>query len=222
MDQKGGRMSYGCRIRVQGDYACFTRPEMKAERVSYDVITPSAARGILEAVYWKPAIRWVVDAIHVLNPIRFETIRRNEVGAKLPARNIKTAMKDGTPLQMEITENRQQRAAMVLRNVDYIIEAHFEFTGSTDTNPGKHADIFQRRVEKGQHFHQPYLGCREFPARITPAGATLPSSWFANEHEKDLGWMLHDMDYKNGMEPRFFRASMKKGVIMVPEWRDSV
>jgi len=192
---------------------------MKAERVSYDIITPSAARGILEAIYWKPAIRWVVDTIHVLNPIRFETIRRNEVGAKIPAGNIRKSMKDGeTPLFMVVEENRQQRAALVLRNVDYIIEAHFEFTGKEDVNPGKHADIFKRRLVRGQHFHQPYLGCREFPARIIPVEDPYPSSWFQNDNERDLGWMLHDIDYRNHMEPRFFRASMNQGVVMVPDW----
>lgn len=213
-------MSYGCRIRVQGDYGCFTRPEMKAERVSYDAITPSAARGILEAVYWKPSIRWEIDRIHVLNPIRFDNIRRNEVSAKIPTGTAKKAMKDGSPLFMAAEENRQQRAALVLRNVDYIIEAHFEFTGEEDTNPGKHADIFRRRLEKGQHFHQPYLGCREFPARILPAEDILPS-FFSKEPERDLGWMLHDIDYPDGMTPRFFRAVMKQGIIHVPPWQSA-
>ncbi|MDY0162542.1 type I-C CRISPR-associated protein Cas5c [Desulfobotulus sp.] len=213
-------MSYGCRIRVQGDYGCFTRPEMKAERVSYDAITPSAARGILEAVYWKPSIRWEIDRIHVLNPIRFDNIRRNEVSAKIPTGTAKKAMKDGSPLFMAAEENRQQRAALVLRNVDYIIEAHFEFTGKEDVNPGKHADIFRRRLEKGQHFHQPYLGCREFPARVLPAEEILPS-FFSKEPERDLGWMLHDIDYPDGMTPRFFRAVMKQGIIHVPPWQSA-
>ncbi len=211
-------MSYGSRIRVQGDYALFTRPEMKAERVTYDVITPSAARGILEAIYWKPSIRWTIDRIHVLNPICFDNVRRNEVSAKIPVGTAKKSMKDGhTPLFMAAEENRQQRASLVLRNVDYVLEAHFEFNGGEDVNPGKHVDIFRRRVEKGQHFHQPYLGCREFPARIL-AVEEIPPSHFAGEQEKDLGWMLHDIDYPDAMTPRFFRALMKNGVIHVPPW----
>src|SRR5210317_1347988 len=128
-------MSYGIKLRLWGDYACFTRPEMKVERVSYDVLTPSAARGILEAIYWKPAIVWVVDSIHVLNPIRFDNIRRNELAGKLPVGTIKKAMNDGvSPVETFIENDRQQRAAMVLRDVSYLIEAHFEFTGSEDNN----------------------------------------------------------------------------------------
>ncbi|MBU0501952.1 MAG: type I-C CRISPR-associated protein Cas5c, partial [Candidatus Margulisbacteria bacterium] len=142
-------MGYGIKLKVWGGYACFTRPEMKAERVSYDVMTPSAARGILEAIYWKPAIKWVIDKIHVLNKIGFDNIRRNEVSGKISQSNVKKAMEGkGVDLYQSITDERQQRASMVLKNVAYIIEAHFEMTakaGETD-NPEKHYNIFLRRA----------------------------------------------------------------------------
>lgn len=211
-------MSYGIKLKVWGEYACFTRPEMKVERVSYDVITPSAARGILEAIYWKPAIVWVIDRIHVLKPILFDNIRRNELGGKLPVGNVKTAMKDGvSPIETFIEEDRQQRAAMVLRDVAYVIEAHFDFKGLEDNNPSKHKDIFDRRVLKGQYFHHPYLGCREFPAHFEPVQESPLSVY---KGEKDLGWMLHDIDFESNMEARFFRAVMQDGVIEVPVFRD--
>src|SRR4051812_31163228 len=159
-------MAYGIRLKVWGDHACFTRPEMKAERVSYDVMTPSAARGILEAIHWKPAIRWVVDRIHVLNEIRFQSIRRNEVGSKISVRNVKTAMSRGSleGLHLLVDEDRQQRASTVLADVAYVIEAHFELTAKAgpDDTEGKHLDMFTRRATRGQCFHQPCLGTREF------------------------------------------------------------
>ncbi|MCI5140767.1 MAG: type I-C CRISPR-associated protein Cas5, partial [Candidatus Electrothrix sp. ATG1] len=159
-------MSYGVKLMVWGKYACFTRPEMKVERVSYDIMTPSAARGIIEAIYWKPEIRWIIDRIHVLNEIRFENIRRNEVASKLPMTNISKAMKDCvSPIQISIEDARQQRASLVLRDVHYVIEAHFELTDKDkEGEPGKHLGMFERRAKKGQCFHRPYLGCREFPA----------------------------------------------------------
>ena len=143
-------MSYGVKLRVWGEYACFTRPEMKVERVSYDVMTPSAARGILEAIYWKPAIKWVIDRIHVLNPIRFDNVRRNELAGKVALGTVKKAMNDGrSAVEVFIEDDRQQRAAMVLRDVSYIVEAHFEFMGVEDNNPAKHKEIFDRRVGRG-------------------------------------------------------------------------
>lgn len=212
-------MGYGIKLKVWGDYACFTRPEMKVERVSYDVMTPSAARGILEAIHWKPAIRWVIDKIHVLNEIRFENIRRNEVGSKIPAGVVRQAMK-GEPVELcqYAAEDRQQRAALILRDVAYVIEAHFEMTdeaGETDT-PEKHYNIFLRRARNGQCFHRPYLGCREFPAQfeLLEEGAELPKSFYSGE--KDLGWMLLDLDFQAGMQPQFFRAVMVDGIITVP------
>jgi len=188
---------------------------MKVERVSYDVITPSAARGILEAIYWKPAITWVIDRIHVLNPIRFDNIRRNELAGKLPMGTVKKAMNDGfSPVEIFIENDRQQRAAMVLRNVSYVIEAHFEFAGSEDNNATKHKEIFDRRTIKGQCFHRPYLGCREFPAHFELIDDDIPQSELTGE--QDLGWMLHDVDFENDMEAKFFRAEMRNGIIEVP------
>lgn len=208
-------MSYGVKLRVWGGYACFTRPEMKVERVSYDVMTPSAARGILEAIYWKPAITWVIDRIHVLNPIRFDNIRRNELAGKLPVGTIKKAMKDSySPVEVFIEDNRQQRAAMVLRNVNYVIEAHFRFNSNEDNNPAKHKEIFDRRARKGQCFHRPYLGCREFAAHFELIEDGIIQSELTGK--QDLGWMLHDMDFNDNMEARFFRATMTDGTIDVP------
>jgi CRISPR-associated protein Cas5d len=218
-------MSFKIRLFVWGDRACFTRPEMKVERVSYDVITPSAARGILEAIHWKPAIRWHIDRIHVLKPIRFESIRRNEVGAKLSPASVTKAMKAGSTasLALFVDKERQQRAATVLRDVRYLIEAHFELTAKagTEDSVGKHLDIFNRRARKGQCFHAPCLGVREFPAsfELLEKDAALPTPLDGLRGEKNLGWMLHDIDFTGGMIPRFFRARMKDGVIEIPSWQ---
>jgi CRISPR-associated protein Cas5d len=218
-------MAFGIKLHVWGERACFTRPEMKVERVSYDVMTPSAARGILEAIHWKPAIRWVVDCIHVLKPIRFESIRRNEVGGKLSAASVGKAMKAGRidGLANIVDEDRQQRAATVLREVAYVIEAHFELTekAGQDDNEGKHLDIFSRRARKGQCFHTPYFGTREFPVsfRLLQTDGSLPEKCSLLDGERDLGWMLHDIDFEDGMTPRFFRAVMNNGVIYIPSFR---
>jgi len=218
-------MSFGVRLHVWGERACFTRPEMKVERVSYDVITPSAARGILEAIHWKPAIRWQVDRIHVLRPIRFESIRRNEVGSKLSPANVTKAMKAGstTGLASYVDEERQQRAATILRDVAYVIEAHFELTDKAgpDDTVGKHLDIFNRRARKGQCFHAPCMGVREFPAcfALIENGADWPKPHPQRETDKDLGWMLHDIDFVQGMMPRFFRARLANGIVHVPPWQ---
>ncbi len=212
-------MGYGIRLLVWGEYACFTRPEMKVERVSYDVMTPSAARGILEAIHWKPAISWVVDRIHVLNEIKFDNVRRNEVGSKIPVGNVKKAMK-GEPIELcqYASEDRQQRATLLLRDVAYVIEAHFEMTkqAGLDDIPEKHHAIICRRARQGQCFQQPYLGCREFPAsfRLIEGEETIPGS--SHKGEKDLGWMLLDIDFKDGMNPLFFRGVMKDGSIEIP------
>lgn len=213
-------MGYGVKLKVWGDYACFTRPEMKVERVSYDVITPSAARGILEAIHWKPAIRWVIDKIHVLNEIRFENIRRNEVSGKIPAESIRQALQ-GKPVALwkDSNKERQQRATLLLRDVAYIIEAHFELTDQAgeDDDEKKHYNMFVRRARNGQCFHRPYLGCREFPAYFELIEGELNYET-AHKGEQDLGWMLHDIDFKNNMTPRFFRAVMRDGVIEVPRF----
>lgn len=217
-------MAYGIRLMVWGERACFTRPEMKVERVSYDVITPSAARGILEAIHWKPAIRWAIDRIRVLKPIRFESIRRNEVGSKIGAGNIRKAINAGTTagLVNYVDQDRQQRAATVLRDVAYVIEAHFELTDKAggDDSEGKHLDIFNRRARKGQYFHAPCLGVREFPAnfRLLEEGEPEPNPDVALLGERDLGWMLHDFDFSNDYEPHFFRVLMCDGLIEVPQF----
>ncbi len=215
-------MAYGVRLHVWGAHACFTRPEMKVERVSYDVLTPSAARGILEAVHWKPAILWVVDRIHVLKPIRFQSFRRNEVGAKASAQNAAAAMRAAatTGLGLLVDENRQQRATTLLVDVAYVIEAHFELTaqvGPEDTE-AKHLAMFNRRAGNGQCFHRPSLGTREFPAEfaLLPVGAPLPQMQLpAEQRNRDLGWMLHDIDFVNGNASRFFRARLEDGVLDV-------
>jgi CRISPR-associated protein Cas5d len=206
-------MSYGIKLHIWGERACFTRPEMKVERVSYDVITPSAARGILEAIHWKPAIRWEIDRIHVLKPVRFESIRRNEVGSKMGLGNIKKAMnaQSTQDLYTVADEDRQQRAATVLRDVAYVIEAHFVLTtkASNEDNEGKHLDIFKRRARQGQCFHQPCMGTREFPAHfaLLDEGDAWPASEFGElrdaDKNRDLGWMLHDIDFAAGNTPRF-------------------
>ena len=214
-------MPYGVKLLVSGPRACFTRPEMKAERVSYDALTPSAARGILEAIHWKPAIRWVIDRIHVLQPIRFQSIRRNEVGSKAPAGKIRTAMNRGSleDLALLVDEDRQQRASTILVDVAYVIEAHFERTaraGADDTE-GKHLDMFNRRAERGQCFHQPCLGTREFAAdfRLIGGGEPLPK---AIAETRDLGFMLWDIDHSRPDRPSlFFRAMLENGVIAVPQ-----
>jgi len=209
---------------VWGERACFTRPEMKVERVSYDVITPSAARGILEAIHWKPAIRWVIDGIRVLKPIRFESLRRNEVGSKISARNVSAAMKSGTieGLVNYVDQDRQQRAATVLRDVAYVIEAHFEITSKAgaEDSVGKHLDIFNRRARKGQYFHAPCLGVREFPVNFSLLEADQPDPLPQSvmKGERDLGWMLHDFEFHNNCEPRYFRAVMRDGFIKVPDF----
>jgi CRISPR-associated protein Cas5d len=211
-------------LLIWGERACFTRPEMKVERISYDVITPSAARGILEAIHWKPAIRWSVDRIHVLRPIRFESIRRNEVGGKLSPSSIAAAMKTGSPsgLARYVEEDRQQRAATILRDVAYVIEAHFDLTpkAGPEDSVGKHLDIFNRRARKGQCFQAPCMGVREFPAsfRLLEEGEATPERLVGAPADLDLGWMLHDIDFDREMTPRFFRARLEQGVIQVPSW----
>lgn len=203
-------------LEVAGDFACFTRPEMKVERVSYDVITPSAARSVFEAILWKPAIRWEVRKIEVLKPIRWISVRRNEVAAKASVRNVQTAMGAGRGnLALYIEEERQQRAGLFLRDVAYRLHAELVPVGEDALkNPAKYREMFQRRAEKGQCVNQPYLGCREFAARFSlvddPETEPAPVA-----ESRDLGWMLYDMDFVavDDPKPRFFRAEMQGGVI---------
>lgn len=206
------------KVEVWGDYACFSRPELKVERVSYDVMTPSAARGLLEAVYWHPGLLWVIDAIHVLAPISTTNIRRNEVKDKVSHTGLKSALQGNTkPLAIYTGESIQQRATLALQNVHYVIEAHFEMTNKAEKgdNPGKFQDIMRRRLEKGQCYHQPCFGTREFPAHFrlwpSPTVPTIPDT-------RDLGYMLYDMDYSNpeDIRPMFFRGKLENGVLHVP------
>jgi len=197
------------RLKVWGRNACFTRPEMKVERVSYDVMTPSAARGVLEAILWKPAIQWKITQIDVLNPIKWESVRRNEVGAVMSPRT------NG----IFIEDQRQQRAGLFLRDVAYIIHAYFEITDKAGAEDSvvKFQEMFLRRSERGQCFHRPYLGCREFAGEfeVFTNGKPIPEPI---SETRDLGWMLYDMDF-NGKEPmpRFFRANLDNGRMMIDE-----
>ena len=231
-------MAYGVKLRVWGKYAAFNRPEMKVERVSYDVITPSAARGILEAIYWKPEMRWVIDRIHVLAPIRFTHIRRNEISEKISVKGkngVALAMSTGEGhLGIAVEECRQQRAAMVLRDVCYGIDAHVDIlqasSKSGEVPEAKHLEMFKRRADQGQCFHHPYFGCREFPVdfKLVDSFPACPQELAG---DRDLGFMLHDIAFipaakgeiieshdgtRVHAEPRFFRALMKDGVIHVP------
>ncbi|MGN6701739.1 MAG: type I-C CRISPR-associated protein Cas5c [Burkholderiaceae bacterium] len=230
-------------LEVSGDFACFTRPEMKVERVSYDVITPSAARAVFEAILWKPALRWVPVKIEVMRPIRWISVRRNEVGSKIAVSNVKSAMnKAGGSPGLYIEDDRQQRAGLFLRDVRYRLHAYFEMTGHAhrfhhphlaqyaedgeESGPRDAANtvekfhaMFERRAAKGQCINQPYLGCREFACdvRLVAQPAAEPSTPI--DETRDLGWMLYDMDYRDPADPmpRFFNARMQGGVVEIPE-----
>ena len=202
------------RVETWGEYALFTRPEMKVERASYDVMTPSAARGILEAIFWHPGLKWQVDKIFVRAPIRFLNLRRNEVKATVNARSVKTVMNRGEgDLWISAPDEIQQRAALLLRDVRYIIEAHFDMTDpATRDNPGKFQDIMKRRIQKGQFYHQPYFGCREFPVSFRRwPGGPIPTI----DETRDLGLMLYDFDYSDpaAITPTYFRARLEHGVL---------
>lgn len=209
-------------LEVSGDFACFTRPEMKVERVSYDVMTPSSARAVFESILWKSAIRWYIDKIEVLKPIRWVSVRRNEVGAVISVRNAQEAMNKGTgSLGLNIEDERQQRAGLFLRDVAYRIHAHFELQPDAGENntPAKFLDMFERRAEKGQCVNQPYLGCREFACDFRLIDPVQEQSNPVKE-TRDLGWMLYDMDYSNAADPqpRFFRATLENGILNIPAW----
>lgn len=208
-------------VEVWGDYACFIRPEMKTERVSYDIMTPSAARGLLESIYWHPGFRWIIERIHVCSPIRFTNIRRNEVKDTISARKVKGVMEKGCgELYLAAPDSIQQRAAMVLCDVRYVIDAHFEMTdhAAPGDNPGKFQDIIKRRLERGQFYSMPYLGTREFAAHFQRC-AELPPCPEELRGTQSLGWMLWDMDYSDpkNITPRFFRAVLTDGVLHVPQ-----
>ncbi len=202
-------------VEVWGDYACFSRPELRVERMSYDVPTPSAARGIIEAIFFHPGLKWKVDKIHIINEIKFTNIRRNELKSKISADTVRSVMNgNGRALYLAAAQDIAQRAATILQDVHYVIEAHFEMTdrAAPGDNPGKFQDIVKRRMERGQCYHTPYFGCREFPAyfRRWPGGPipTIPET-------RDLGLMLYDLDYSDpaNIQPMFFHARMENGVI---------
>mgnify|MGYP004468364081 FL=1 len=205
------------KVEVWGEYALFSRPEMKTERVSYDVMTPSAARGIIEAIYWHPGLRWIIDKIYVLSPIQFTNIRRNEVGTKASVTKAKQALlKKDVELYLNTNEKIQQRASLVLRKVHYVIEAHFELTAKANPsdNAGKFQDIIRRRLKRGQCYHTPYFGCREFPANFREYEFDSVPTAYVGE-DKELGYMLYDMDYSDlqNIQPMFFRATLHHGVL---------
>ena len=208
----------GVKVKVWGDFALFSRPEMKVERCSYDVITPSAARGILDAVYWHPGLHWVIDKIYVKKPIRFTSVRRNEVKSKILASSLLQAYNGADkPLYISAREDIVQRASVLLCDVAFVIDAHFEMKDhahATD-NPGKFKDIVMRRLRRGECYHMPYFGCREFPAHFCLCEEEEIQTAYEEVEEKDLGFMLYDMDYteREDIQPMFFRAVMRRGVI---------
>lgn len=209
-------MGIGVKVKVWGEYALFSRPEMKVERCSYDVITPSAAKGILEAIYWHPGMKWVIDKIYVQKPVQFTSIRRNEVKSKISSNNVLPVYNGADkPLYISTKSDIVQRASLLLRDVSYVIEAHFEMTEKAveSDNPGKFKDIIMRRLKRGECYHTPYFGCREFPANFCLCEDEKIETAYSGE--KDLGFMLYDMDFSDldNIQPMFFRALMKDGVI---------
>lgn len=204
-----------------GDAACFTRPEMKAERVSYDVITPSAARGMLDSIYRHPGMTWIIDKIYVCKPIKFGTMRRNEIKSKPNALGLFSAIANRSELPTcNPSTDRTQRSTMYLKDVEYVIEAHFIITNPAVTTKEKVAAIAFGNIEHGKWYHPPYFGCREFSAHFELVDK-VPNHL---TETKDLGWMLCDMDYSNPRNPRplFFRAMMENGCIKVPRRRDVI
>jgi CRISPR-associated protein Cas5d len=211
-------MGYGVKVLVEGEYALFSRPELKTERYSYDFITPSAARGILESIYWRPQIKWKINKIHVLKKPEFTTILRNEVADKISDSEVKKLMANSGSAKgyLDTTKSIQQRSATILKNVKYVIEAEFIMTGINSLEgdtPEKHYNIILRRLRNGQRFHGSYLGCREFPAKVTLLEGECPKSELVGE--QDYGIMLYDMNYsdKHNITPIFFRAKMVNGVV---------
>ena len=240
-------MSYGFKIMVEGDYACFTRTEFKVERVSYEVPTPGALEGLLKSIYWKPAIRYVIDRIIVFNPIDFANIRRNEVTKKVLLSAVKGQMKGtGKDPSIYASECRNQRAAMVLKNVKYGVEFHFELTGLKNENEpdgeNKHYNIIKRRLEKGQWFRSPCLGCSEFPVKrielVEDFDMNLISSAIKQMGDVDLGYMSYKVEFKDGGVPvngdwenpkfsdrattLYYRPRMIGGVIDVKKYREEL
>lgn len=237
-------MSYGFKIMIEGDYALFTRPEFKVERVSYDVPTVSALEGMIKCCYWKPAVRIVVDKIIVFNPVKFTNIRRNEIKSKLSQRAVALQMNGNGDTALYASEQRSQRAGMLLKDVRYGVEFHFEMTGiksdHDDESEKKHYNIMLRRLKNGQCFKQPYLGCREFSVRkielVDEFDMTLIDE--SLKGDIDLGYMLYGMKFEDGGipinnnwdEPKFsdkadamyYRPHMIDGVIDVAKYREGI
>lgn len=214
------RSRFGIQLEVWGDYALFSRGEFKVERITYDVMTPSAARGILEAIYYHPGLRWIIDRIYVLSENKYANFKLNELKSKASSAKARNIILGGNPdgLYINRKEDIQQRTALVLKDVHYVIEAHFEMTSKANPsdNPGKFHDIFVRRAEKGQCYHTPYFGCREFPVKFRLwESEDIPTVY--NGSEKDLGYMLYDFDYSNlrNIQPMYFKAILKNGVLDV-------
>lgn len=235
-------MSYGFKILVEGDYACFTRPELKVERTSYDVPTVSALEGLIKSVYWKPAIRIVVDRIVVFNPIKFTNVRRNEVNSKILQRAVTAQMKGKGDPTLYADKERTQRASMLLKDVKYGVEFHFELTGQKSTHEDeseeKHYNIMLRRLKNGQCFRQPCLGCREFSVSKLELVDEFDYSQVDEslKGEIDLGYMLYGMKFEDGGNPTnndwenpkfsdkadavYYRPIMVDGVINVKKYRE--
>ena len=210
-------------LEVSGPLACFTRPEMKVERVSYEVMTPSAARAVFESILWKPQIRWRVQCIEVLRPIRWMNLRRNEVKSKVLMPSVVRAMQSGSgQLGIDIEDDHTQRASLLLRDVAYRIHADLELTERSTDPLIKYAEMFARRARKGQCVNQPYLGCREFAAEFVLVESDTPQPPPIDE-TRSLGWMLHDLDFSNPSDPqpRFFDAKLESGRVQVPAFSET-
>ena len=238
---------YGFRIIIEGDYACFTRPELKVERVSYDVPTPGALEGMLKSIYWKPALRYCIDKIIVFNPIRFMNVRRNEIKDKVSVSDVRNQMR-GAEKEPVIyaSESRTQRASLLLKNVRYGIQFHFELTGlrgeQEDDPEKKHFNILKRRLENGQHFRHPCLGCSEFPVNKVYLVDSFDFSEISSEildmGDVDLGYMLYHMNFMDGGKPVnndwdnpkfsdkaeavYYRPHMIGGVINVADYSEGL
>jgi len=211
---KGVKMGYGIKLEVWGDFALFCRPELKVERFSYEIMTPSAAKGILRSIYWHPGVTWVIDKIVVENPIQFTNIKRNEVKSKISARKVLSDMEKDKEMAIYTQNDIAQRSSTLLRDVKYVIEAHFILSNeiSSKDSPEKVYNIALRRIKKGQCFSQPYLGCREFTAYF----GVPPKEYHGFEHNtRNLGLVLYDLDYTNleNITPIFFNALLKDGIL---------
>lgn len=214
-------MGYGIRLLVWGSYACFARPDKQDEKESYEVMPPCAARGVLESIHWKPAIRWIVDRIEVINEIRLERAERLELGTAEAATQLKEPMSCKRPLLAPVLTEEREKTSLLLRDVKYVIHAHFEMTARAGEHdhPEKHYNIFLRRARKKQCFYHPYLGSREFPASyvLLEDDDEAPISYYRRKPEQHLGSLLWDLDFKQQMKPMYFQAVLRNGAINIPD-----